>query len=55
LLTSSLGSRSNKISYLVSTRLNWNKQVCIITLQRRKKKKIASKIEQYPVDAPSPR
>ncbi len=31
LLTSSLGSRSNKISYLVSTRLNWNEQVCIIT------------------------
>ena len=29
-LTSSLGSGSNKISYFVRTRLNWNKQVCII-------------------------
>jgi hypothetical protein len=30
------GSRSNKISYLVSTRLNWNKQVCIITFPTQK-------------------
>ena len=31
-LTSSLGSSANKISYFVRTRLNWNKQICIITL-----------------------
>ena len=31
-LTSSLGSSANKISYFVRTRLNWNKQVRIITL-----------------------
>ena len=34
-LTSSLGSSANKISYFVRTRLNWNKQVCIIPLKRR--------------------
>ena len=32
LLTSSLGSSANKISYFVRTRLNWNKQIRIITL-----------------------
>jgi hypothetical protein len=31
LLTSSLGSSANKISYFVRTRLNWNKQIRIIT------------------------
>jgi hypothetical protein len=31
-LTSSLGSSANKISYFVRTRLNWNKQIRIITL-----------------------
>ena len=30
-LTSSLGSSANKISYFVRTRLNWNKQIRIIT------------------------
>jgi hypothetical protein len=32
LLTSSLGSSANKISYFVRTRLNWNKQIRIITI-----------------------
>jgi hypothetical protein len=31
-LTSSLGSSANKISYFVRTRLNWNKQIRIITI-----------------------
>jgi cytochrome c biogenesis protein CcdA len=31
-LTSSLGFSANKISYFVRTRLNWNKQICIITI-----------------------
>ncbi len=31
-LTSSLGSSANKISYFVRTGLNWNKQICIITI-----------------------
>ena len=33
-LTSSLGSSANKITYFVRTRLNWNKQIRIITLRR---------------------
>jgi hypothetical protein len=32
-LTLSLGSSANKISYFVRTRLNWNKQIRIITLE----------------------
>ena len=37
LLTSSLGSSANKISYFVRTRLNWNKQIRNITLKQNSK------------------